>query len=129
MPTGQLLLSPSDRKSGELAAKVFGYYGVLPPKSVCETSRTIRQARPPAKGGVVRYQQRQSISCFLVASEHVALAPARQYQGRIETFVYLISQIANVNIDHVRGVLVAVVVQVLPDHPRKKRRRNVAKSA
>ena len=52
----------------------------------------------------------------VLAPEHVALAPASQDQRRVEALVDLVPQVADVDVHDVRGALVVLVVQVLPDH-------------
>src|SRR5262249_34667145 len=49
------------------------------------------------------------------AAELIALAPARQDQRRVEALVDLVPQIADIHVDHVRGVVVLRVVELLAD--------------
>src|SRR5437660_8888562 len=48
--------------------------------------------------------------------EHVAFAPASQNERRVEAFVDLGPEIANVNVHDIGRVLVVLVVEMLPDH-------------
>src|SRR5262249_57017058 len=70
-----LLLSPSDRQSGELAAKVFGYYGALgQPIGSCK--RTELQLHLVNGGRVIALPKNQkTIRGFLGARRLVVVVP------------------------------------------------------
>ena len=56
------------------------------------------------------------MALVFLAAEHVALAPAGEDQRHVEALVDLVAKVADIHVNHVRGVFIILVVEVLPDH-------------
>src|SRR5713101_8720754 len=58
----------------------------------------------------------RALISFTLATQQISFPPASQDEGWLEALVDLGAQVADINIDHVGGVFVLLVVKVFPDH-------------